>query len=167
MNGRRGRIARWLLIAALRLCAPVAELGRGALRRRRPAATRRRWYRRHRCVAERTGRRRQRHRRHRHLRQRRTGIIGTITGFASICVGGVEVHYDASSQVEIDGEPAPVARLAVGQSSRSSPRVRGEEVTAKQIAVRHVVAGPITSIDAEQRIVAGHGSACRASGREH
>lgn len=44
-----------------------------------------------------------------------TGIIGTITGFASICVGDVEIHYGTDSQVEIDGKPATAAQLAVGQ----------------------------------------------------
>jgi hypothetical protein len=29
-----------------------------------------------------------------------------ITGFASICVNGVEVHYDANTPVSINGQPA-------------------------------------------------------------
>src|SRR5262245_29210785 len=35
-----------------------------------------------------------------------TGIIGTITGFASICVGGVEIRYAADTPVRVDGRGA-------------------------------------------------------------
>ncbi len=32
-----------------------------------------------------------------------TGIIGVVTGFASICVNGLEVQYDNTVPVDIDG----------------------------------------------------------------
>ena len=92
-----------------------------------------------------------RHRRHRHLRLAGdTGIIGTITGFASICVGGVEIHYARRHAVEIDGQPATTAPLAVGQVVEVIAGGTGSEVRAQQISVRHVVSGPVTRIDAER-----------------
>jgi hypothetical protein len=78
-----------------------------------------------------------------------TGIIGTITGFASICVGDVEIHYDAASTVEIDGQPAGVADLAVGQVVEVIADGSGDQVRARQIVIRHLVAGPVTAFDAQ------------------
>lgn len=78
------------------------------------------------------------------------GIIGTITGFASICVGDVEIHYHAGSVVEIDGQPATVSALAVGQVVEIVASGSGSEMSARQIAVRHVVAGPVTGFDAQR-----------------
>lgn len=79
-----------------------------------------------------------------------TGVIGVITGFASICVGGVEVHYDAQSVVTIDDRAATTRELAVGQVVEVVAAGTGGEVTARQIAVRHVVAGPVTRVDVER-----------------
>ncbi len=78
-----------------------------------------------------------------------TGIIGTITGFASICVGGVEIHYDVQSTVQMDGQPAAVDQLAVGQVVEVVAAGTGSEVRAQQIAVHHVVVGPVTRLDVE------------------
>ncbi len=79
-----------------------------------------------------------------------TGVIGTITGFASICVGDVEIHYDARSAVRIDGRSASAADLAVGQVVEVVANGSGDELTARQIGVRHVVAGPVTRVDADR-----------------
>ena len=43
------------------------------------------------------------------------GIYGTITGFGSICVNGLEVQYDSATPVSRGGEPVDAAALAVGQ----------------------------------------------------
>jgi hypothetical protein len=77
-----------------------------------------------------------------------TGIIGTITGFASICVGGVEVHYAGDTLVEIDGQRMTSAQLAVGQVAEVIAYGTGSEVRAQHVAVRHVVSGPVTRVDA-------------------
>ncbi len=79
-----------------------------------------------------------------------TGIIGTITGFGSICVGGVEIHYAPETPVEMDGHRATAAQLGVGQVVEVVASGTGDEVTARQIVVRHVVSGPVTRIDAER-----------------
>jgi hypothetical protein len=78
-----------------------------------------------------------------------TGIIGTVTGFASICVGGVEIHYGADTPVQMDGTSATAARLAVGQVVEVVATGSGSEMNARQITVRHVVSGPVTRVDYE------------------
>lgn len=76
-----------------------------------------------------------------------TAIIGTVTGFASICVGGTEVHYDADTPVHLDGAEAAPAELAVGQVVQVVAAGSGERVKALSIDVDHVIVGPITAID--------------------
>lgn len=83
-----------------------------------------------------------------------TGIIGVIAGFASICVNGVEVHYDATTPVHIDGLAASAEKLALGQSvSVRSIRRDGSDY-ASEIRVFHEVAGPVEAINlAENQLV--------------
>ena len=92
-----------------------------------------------------------------------TGIIGTITGFASICVGEVEIHYDDATSVRIDGEPATAAQLAVGQVVEVVAGTSGSELTARSIAVHHVVAGPVSRIDSERGELEVMGQTVRVS----
>ena len=35
------------------------------------------------------------------------GIFGTITGFASVCINGLEVHFDDHVKVTENGDPRP------------------------------------------------------------
>lgn len=76
-----------------------------------------------------------------------TGIVGTITGFASICVNGLEVHYDDATPMSENGQPANARRLAVGQvvAIDAAPSARGLE--AKQVVIMHALAGPVTRND--------------------
>ncbi|HNM00807.1 MAG TPA: DUF5666 domain-containing protein [Nitrosomonas sp.] len=76
-----------------------------------------------------------------------TGIIGTITGFASVCVNGVEVHYDNNTPVTVDGRLSNARELAVGQVVITRAIGSGQEVTAKHIAVVHAAVGPISHIN--------------------
>jgi hypothetical protein len=73
-----------------------------------------------------------------------TGIVGTITGFASICVNGLEVHYDEAVPVSDNGQPSTARGLAIGQvvavEAGSSPR----GLEARRIAVLHALVGPVT-----------------------
>jgi hypothetical protein len=92
-----------------------------------------------------------------------TGIIGTITGFASICVGGREIHYDAASRVAIDGRPSTSADLAVGQVVEVVAHAADGELYADDIAVRHVVAGPVTGAAPERNEIEVMGQTVRLS----
>ncbi len=75
----------------------------------------------------------------------KVGVLGTVTGFASICVGGTEIHYDGATTI-VSG--LGVADLAVGQVVEvvASPS-RGGTLQAQRIEVRHEVSGPISAID--------------------
>jgi hypothetical protein len=79
-----------------------------------------------------------------------TGIIGIITGFASICVNGIEVHYDNTTPVQVDGRSATIRDLAAGQLIAVQALGGGQELTARQIAIIHAAAGPISSVDHEK-----------------
>src|SRR5580698_2173075 len=44
-----------------------------------------------------------------------TGIVGTITGFGSVFVNGLEVAYAPGTPMTVDGVAEPDAALRVGQ----------------------------------------------------
>jgi hypothetical protein len=78
-----------------------------------------------------------------------TGIIGIITGFASICVNGAEIHYDASTFISMDGRPSTAHDLAVGQVIAARTFDTGPEFKARNIAIIHAVVGPIYNFNSE------------------
>lgn len=84
-----------------------------------------------------------------------TGIVGTITGFASVCVNGLEVHYDEATPVSMNGRAVNAAELAVGQviAVEAQPGARG--LSARSIAVLNALEGPITAIGAGRLEVMG------------
>lgn len=73
-----------------------------------------------------------------------TGIVGAITGFASICVNGLEVHFDESAVVTVNGEPADTRQLAVGQVVAVQAENSPKGLVTRDIAVLHVLEGPVT-----------------------
>lgn len=80
-----------------------------------------------------------------------TGIVGTITGFGSICVNGVEIHYGQSTALRVNGRKGSIRDLAVGQVVAVNAVGTGDEVHAQAIRVINAVAGPITGIDRKRR----------------
>ena len=83
------------------------------------------------------------------------GVVGTITGFASLCVNGLEVHYAAGTPVSANGLPASTSDLAVGQvvtieASNSSGKP-GDELAGVKVSILNAVTGPIRSLDASTR----------------
>ncbi len=84
----------------------------------------------------------------------RLGVVGVITGFASVCVDGLEIAYDASTTVKLDGALATRNALRAGQvvaldaSGSINPH-------AASIAVRHEVTGPVEHLEAGLAVVAG------------
>ena len=73
----------------------------------------------------------------------KTGVLGVITGFASICVGGEEVAYAPTTPVSIDGQPATPADLRAGQLA--AIQATGPGLQAQQVLIRHEVIGPVQS----------------------
>ena len=82
-----------------------------------------------------------------------TGIVGTITGFGSICVNGVRVQYDAATPVESQGRLVGAETLAIGQVVAVDASGNGPEVKARSISVLYDVIGVITSVDMDKRRV--------------
>ncbi|WP_422422311.1 DUF5666 domain-containing protein [Pseudomonas sp. GZD-222] len=75
-----------------------------------------------------------------------TGIVGTITGFASICVNGMEVHFGKDVPVSVNGVAASSDHLAIGQvvAVESFASKRGLE--AGRISILNVYEGPLTAL---------------------
>jgi len=89
------------------------------------------------------------------MAQPQTGILGTITGFASICVGGTEIHYDVATPTWIDGHRVSVSDLAVGQVVEVLAVGRGSVLRAAEIHAAPIVAGPVTAVAANRLEVVG------------
>jgi hypothetical protein len=83
------------------------------------------------------------------------GIAGVITGFASICVNGVEVRYDDATFMHADGVASGQDMLRAGQVvAISATRLPGG-LQAEQVEIRHEVIGPVWAITPQGLIVAG------------
>jgi hypothetical protein len=74
-------------------------------------------------------------------------VIGVVTGFGSICVNGVEVHYDASTPVTHDGEPSSARALAIGHVVALRAFGNSAEARARAIDVRSAAVGRVTAIE--------------------
>lgn len=75
-----------------------------------------------------------------------TGIVGTVTGFGSIWVNGLEVEYDAKTPV-LTTDAAKTNELAIGQVVVIEAQEGNTLLQAKKISVVNAVAGPIAEID--------------------
>jgi hypothetical protein len=82
-------------------------------------------------------------------------VIGTITGFASICVNGLEVHYQDSTPVTANGTQASISTLAIGQVVAIEATTSQRGLEARQVAIVHAVVGPVSRVDGEQFEVMG------------
>ena len=76
-----------------------------------------------------------------------TGIVGIITGFGSICVNGLEVHYYNDTPVDLDGKKISSDALAVGQVVAVKAQGKEQSLIAHEIHAFYQVTGPITAID--------------------
>jgi hypothetical protein len=76
-----------------------------------------------------------------------TGIVGVITGFASVCVDGLEVAYDNSAKVDIDGTEGTPSALRAGQIVVIQAKGSTATPVAQTISVRRQVTGRIESIE--------------------
>lgn len=88
-----------------------------------------------------------------------TGILGTVTGFGSLCVNGLRVHYDADATVLLRGGVGSTADLAVGQVvfiEATASDGDEDRLEAARIEIVSAVLGRIAAIDRlERRLVAG------------
>jgi hypothetical protein len=82
-----------------------------------------------------------------------TGIIGTISGFGSIIVNGLELEFDRATAVGTDGRPTSLDELRVGQVIQGVAREKDGRLHLESLDIQHAVSGPIGAIDyAEQTI---------------
>ncbi|WP_298966896.1 DUF5666 domain-containing protein, partial [uncultured Methylobacterium sp.] len=75
-----------------------------------------------------------------------TGVVGTIRDFGSIVVNGLRIAYPADAAVTIDGRPASVAALRLGQVVRVVARQDGSGLATGRIAVEREVTGPVEAV---------------------
>ena len=81
------------------------------------------------------------------------GVVGVVTGFASICVNGSEVHYRTDTPVEVNGRPAAARDLERGQVVRiDAEQISPAEYRASRIAVLEALVGPVTQVDTKRRM---------------
>ncbi|MFW5450773.1 MAG: DUF5666 domain-containing protein [Methylophagaceae bacterium] len=75
-------------------------------------------------------------------------VIGTITGFGSICVNGIEIHYTSDTPLQRDDQFVKTDNsFAIGQVVAVSVSGSGNEVTAKEMHILHTAIGPVSSIN--------------------
>ncbi len=74
-------------------------------------------------------------------------IVGVVTGFASICVNGVEVHYDNNTPVFDNGKQSKLSELAVGKMVMLKADRIGARMQAQAIGMFDAVAGPVGRVD--------------------
>ena len=89
------------------------------------------------------------------------GILGVVSAFASICVNGVEVHYDPATPVSVNGEPASPAQLALGQVVAVRATGSGMQARARSIDIVAPVVGPVAAVDAARGTLDIQGRAVR------
>lgn len=78
---------------------------------------------------------------------RTVGIVGTITGFGSVCVNGERVAVDAGTPVEMDGAQVTARVLAVGHVVSVEARNTNNGLQAERISIQRAVVGPVTRVD--------------------
>lgn len=77
-----------------------------------------------------------------------TGIVGIVTGFGSIWVNGLEVQYDAKTQVAGNTAATTSNDLAIGQVVVIEAQGGNNMLQANKISVIDAVAGQISAVDA-------------------
>jgi len=81
-----------------------------------------------------------------------TGVVGIITGFGSICVNELEIHYDAKTPVSVNGESSRSDQLAVGQMVAVRAEGKGASLHAKDIQVRHTLVGRVDAVNPDGQL---------------
>ncbi|MEI8119117.1 MAG: DUF5666 domain-containing protein, partial [Methylophilaceae bacterium] len=76
-----------------------------------------------------------------------TGIVGIITGFGSICVNRLEVHYFSNTPVDLDGKQISSQALSIGQVVSIHASSHGESLVANEIHAYHQITGPISEVN--------------------
>ncbi|MBT9519656.1 MAG: hypothetical protein IV101_02070, partial [Dechloromonas sp.] len=81
------------------------------------------------------------------------GIVGVVSGFASVCVNGVEVHFDHGVPVNENGDPSSADKLAVGQVVSIDATNSPKGLQARNIAILNALEGPITKLSHGGKVI--------------
>lgn len=73
-------------------------------------------------------------------------VDGVITGFASICVNGLELHYLPTTPVMIQGKSGSPKDLRVGQVVRVRAQGQGSQLSVQRLHVRHLLVSPLQQL---------------------
>lgn len=92
-----------------------------------------------------------------------TGIIGTISGFGSIIVNGLELEYDGRTAVQTDGALGNLEDLKIGQVIQGVARRTGDKLYLDKLEMQHAVTGPIEAIDHDAQSLTVLGQRVRAN----
>ncbi|HYC56594.1 MAG TPA: DUF5666 domain-containing protein [Candidatus Binatia bacterium] len=84
-------------------------------------------------------------------------VLGTVTGFASVCVGGIEIQVDDLASLGAAPSIGDVVEV-VGDG-------RGDSVRARSVRLHHIVAGPIDGVDERDNALRVLGQRIVLSGR--
>ena len=76
-----------------------------------------------------------------------TGIVGVITGFASVCVNGLEIAYDSAASVDLNGIVGTAAALRAGQVVVIQADGPPGALHARTMSLRQEVSGRIEAIE--------------------
>lgn len=83
------------------------------------------------------------------------GVVGVITGFGSIFVGGQEIHYAPDAAIDTPaGRRTPTA-LRLGQTVVVRAHSDGDRVQAGHIAIAPVLIGPVQAAGADALVALG------------
>jgi hypothetical protein len=81
------------------------------------------------------------------------GVVDVLTASSSVCVNGLEIHYDDGTAITINGRRAHAGQLALGQVVAVETRASAGRLAARNIAVLKVLEGPVTRADPDTRTV--------------
>ena len=82
-------------------------------------------------------------------------VEGVVTGFASVCVNGLELNYAASTPVTLFGRPASTRDLAIGQVVRALARDRNGRLDLNHIQVDHLMVARVQAVKPDKLLVQG------------
>lgn len=91
------------------------------------------------------------------------GIMGVVTGFASICVNGEEVQYESSTPIYDNGKVARLADLAVGKTVMLTASKVDGNLHAKAIGLFNAVTGPVQGVDVARQQIKVMGQTVRVN----
>ena len=82
-----------------------------------------------------------------------TGIVGTVTGFGSIFVNGIEVELSDQTKLGVNGQRVAEHLFKIGETVEIRVADAASYTHALTMNIRHEVIGPVSSWDKEKRLM--------------